>query len=121
VPRLVISPQTADTVVTMLESAFEDGRVGNASVPGYRIAGKTGTSQAFEGGGVIKNVASFVGIAPADDPHIVVNVALYAPKTSIYGGTVAAPVFSEVAGYALQYLGVPPSGTVPELFPTTYE
>ncbi len=120
-PQQVVSEQTADTLVQMLESAVVEGTGGNAAVPGYRIAGKTGTSQAFEGGGVIKNVASFIGIAPADDPRIVVNVTLYDPKTSIYGGAVAAPVFSEVAGYALQYLGIPPSGTQPDLIPTTYE
>lgn len=120
-PQRVVSEETADTLVQMLESAVAEGTGGNAAVPGYRIAGKTGTSQAFEGGGVIKNVASFIGIAPADDPRLVVNVALYDPKTSIYGGVVAAPVFSEVTGYALQYLGIPPSGTQPELIPTTYE
>ena len=117
----VISPETAQTIMTMLEAAVADGTGSHASVAGYRIAGKTGTAQAFEGGGVVKNVASFIGIAPADDPHIVVNVVLYDPKTSIYGGVVAAPVFSEVAGHALRYLGVPPSGTTPILFPTTYE
>jgi cell division protein FtsI (penicillin-binding protein 3) len=120
-PTRVVSEETADTIVRMLESAVADGTGGHAAVPGYRIAGKTGTSQAFEGNGVVKNVASFIGIAPADDPRIVVNVALYDPKTSIYGGVVAAPVFSDVAGYALQYLGVPPSGTTPDLFPTTWE
>lgn len=117
----VVSEQTADTVLRMMESAVTEGTGSAAAVAGYRIAGKTGTSQAFEGGGVVKNVASFVGIAPADDPRIVVNVTLYDPKTSIYGGVVAAPVFSEVAGYALQYLGVPPSGTPAELFPTTWQ
>lgn len=119
--RRVISEETAATLMTMLESAVQDGTGGNAEVPGYRIAGKTGTAQAFEGNGVVKNVASFIGVAPAEDPHIVVNVVLYDPKTSIYGGAVAAPVFSEVTGYALQYLGVPPSDVPPELFPTTYE
>jgi cell division protein FtsI (penicillin-binding protein 3) len=117
----VISQETADTVVRMMESAVTEGTGSAAAVAGYRIGGKTGTSQAFEGGGVVKNVASFVGIAPADDPRIVVNVTLYDPKTSIYGGTVAAPVFSEVAGYALQYLGVPPSGSQAELYPTTWQ
>ncbi|NTW40680.1 MAG: penicillin-binding protein 2 [Cellulomonadaceae bacterium] len=120
-PTRVVSEATADTIVSMLESAVADGTGGNAAVPGYRIAGKTGTAQAFEGGGVVKNVASFIGIAPADDPAIVVNVTLYDPKTSIYGGEVAAPVFSDIAGYTLQYLGVPPSGTTPDLFPTTWE
>ncbi|KGM15532.1 hypothetical protein N867_07650, partial [Actinotalea fermentans ATCC 43279 = JCM 9966 = DSM 3133] len=119
-PVQVVSAETADTVVRMLESAVTEGTGGNAEVPGYRIAGKTGTAQAFEGGGVVKTVASFIGIAPADDPRIVVNVVLYDPKTSIYGGTVAAPVFSQVTAQALQHLGIPPSGTVPELFPTTY-
>lgn len=117
----VVSQETADTVVSMLESAVAEGTGSNAAVPGYRVAGKTGTAQAFEGGGVIKYVASFVGMAPADDPRLVVNVVLYDPKTSIYGGAVAAPVFSEVTGYALRYLGIPPSGTTPDLFPTTYE
>lgn len=119
-PTQVVSAETADTVVRMLESAVLEGTGGNAEVPGYRIAGKTGTAQAFEGGGVVKTVASFIGIAPADDPRLVVNVVLYDPKTSIYGGTVAAPVFSQVTAHALQHLGIPPSGTTPELFPITY-
>ena len=120
-PQQVVGPETANTLVRMLESAVADGTGGHAAIPGYRIAGKTGTSQAFEGNGVQKNVASFIGIAPADDPQVVVSVFLYAPKTSIYGGDVAAPVFSQVAGYALQYLGVPPSGSTPDLFPTTWQ
>lgn len=120
-PRRVVSEETADAVLRMLESAVVEGTGKNAQVPGYRIAGKTGTAQSFEGRGVIKNVASFIGIAPADDPRIVVNVALYDPKTSIYGGTVAAPVFREITAFALQHLGVPPSGTRAELFPTTWE
>lgn len=120
-PVRVVSEETADTLVQMLESAVADGTGGSAAVPGYRIAGKTGTSQAFEGNGVIKNVASFIGIAPADDPRLVVNVALYDPKTSIYGGVVAAPVFSDVTAHALRYLGVPPTGTQPDLIPTEYE
>ena len=120
-PERVISAETAQAVVRMLEGAVTEGTGGSAAVPGYRIAGKTGTAQAFEGNGVIKVVASFVGIAPADDPRIAVNVALYDPKTSVYGGAVAAPVFSEVTGHALRYLGIPPSGTEPSLYPTTYE
>lgn len=120
-PSRVVSQETARTVMTMLESAVADGTGGNAAVPGYRIAGKTGTSQAFEGGGVVNNVASFIGVAPADDPRLAVSVVLYDPKTSIYGGDVAAPVFSTVTGAALRHLGVPPSGTRSELFPTTYE
>ena len=63
---------------------------------------------------------SFIGVAPADDPRIAVAVILHNPKTSIYGGTVAAPVFSDVAGYTLSELGVAPSGTTGTLFPTTW-
>ncbi|WP_255500231.1 penicillin-binding protein 2, partial [Actinotalea sp. JY-7885] len=120
-PVQVVSPETADTVLRMLESAVAEGTGSNAAVPGYRIAGKTGTAQAWEEGGVQKIVASFVGIAPADEPRLAVNVALYDPKSSIYGGDVAAPVFSEVTAHALRSLGIPPSGTPPELFATTWE
>jgi cell division protein FtsI (penicillin-binding protein 3) len=119
--RRVVDEETARTIVKMLESAVAEGTGRNGAVPGYRIAGKTGTAQSFEGGGVVKNVASFIGIAPADDPRIVVNVAFYDPKTSIYGGATAAPVFSEITGYALKYLGIPPSGVEPDLFPVTWE
>lgn len=117
----VISAETAETLVRMLEGAVADGTGEAASVPGYRIAGKTGTAQAFESNGDISIVASFIGLAPADDPEIVVNVVLYDPKSSIYGGAVAAPVFSTVTEHALRSLGVPPSGSTPDLFPTTYE
>jgi cell division protein FtsI (penicillin-binding protein 3) len=119
-PQQIVSAATADTVVRMLESAVTEGTGGNAAVAGYRIAGKTGTAQAFEPGGVTKVVASFIGIAPADNPRIVVNVVVYNPQTSVYGGTVAAPVFSQVAGQTLQYLGIPPSGVPAELYPTTH-
>ncbi|WP_035061575.1 peptidoglycan D,D-transpeptidase FtsI family protein, partial [Cellulomonas bogoriensis] len=117
----VVSKETARAVVSMLESAVADGTGSNAAVPGYRVGGKTGTAQAFEGGGVVKHVASFIGVAPVEDPRLVVNVVLYDPRTSIYGGVVAAPLFSEVTGFALQYLGVAPSAAEPDLFPSTYE
>ncbi|HEX7589713.1 MAG TPA: penicillin-binding transpeptidase domain-containing protein, partial [Demequinaceae bacterium] len=65
-------------------------------------------------------VASFVGVAPADQPRIVVSVMLYNPKTSQWGGTVAGPIFSDVMGMALQSLGIPPSGTAAQLYPTTW-
>lgn len=120
-PRRVISEETAQTLMTMLEGAVAEGTGKAAQVPGYRVAGKTGTAQAFEAGGTVKHVASFIGVAPADDPRIVVNVVLYDPKTSIYGGDVAAPVFSEVAEHALRQLGVPPSSSEPTLFPTTWQ
>ena len=60
-------------------------------------------------------------MAPADDPRVAVGVFLQDPRSSEWGGTVAAPVFSDVAGFALQELGVAPSGVPAELFPTTWE
>lgn len=114
----VVSPQTADTVLTMLESAVDEGTGGNAAIPGYRVAGKTGTAQKFNPNGI---TASFIGVAPADDPRVAVGVFLQDPRSSEWGGTVAAPVFSDVAGFALQELGVAPSGVPAELFPTTWE
>ena len=120
-PVRVISEQTSAQLLSMLESVVDDGTGTRAQVPGYRVAGKTGTAQASSSDGLMSNVvASFVGVAPADEPRIVVSVMLYNPKTSQWGGTVAGPVFSDVMGMALQSLGIPPSGTAAQLYPTTW-
>ncbi|CAL8973314.1 Penicillin-binding protein PbpB [Cellulomonas sp. T2.31MG-18] len=113
----VVSPQTAQTLLTMLGSVVNDGTGTSAAVPGYQVAGKTGTAQDMQTGGI---TASFIGVVPADAPRLVVGVFVQNPKTSIYGGVVAAPVFSDVAGFALSELGVAPSGSKPSLFPTTW-
>ena len=115
----VVSAPTAQTVLTMMESVVDDGTGSSAQIPGYRVAGKTGTAQAWLG--AQKGItASFIGVAPADDPAIAVAVVLHNPRTSEWGSVVAAPVFSDVTGYALTELGVAPSGTTPQLFPTTW-
>lgn len=114
----VVSEETAATVLSMMESVVDDGTGSNAAVPGYRVAGKTGTAQKFAPAGI---TASFIGVAPADDPQVVTAVILHDPRSSIFGGTVAAPVFSTVTGYALQQLGVAPSGAPATLFPATWE
>ena len=120
-PVRVVSEKTANELLLMLESAVDDGTGTLAAIPGYRVAGKTGTAQAADGkGGMTGIVASFIGVAPADNPRIVVSVILSNPKTAIWGGEVAAPVFKDVASYALQYLGVPPSAPAPPLFPVTW-
>ena len=115
----VVSAKTADTVLSMMESVVDDGTGSNASIPGYRVAGKTGTAQNWIKGkqGI---TASFIGVVPADDPKIVVSVILHNPKSSVYGGDVAAPVFKEVAAYTLGELGVAPSGSKAKLYPTTW-
>ncbi|MGN8246410.1 peptidoglycan D,D-transpeptidase FtsI family protein [Cellulomonas soli] len=115
----VVSEQTADTVLSMLESVVDDGTGGKASIPGYRVAGKTGTAQNWTK--PVGVTASFIGVAPADSPRIAVSVVLKNPRTSEFGGVVAAPVFSDVTAYALAELGVAPSGSQPTLFPTTWE
>ena len=117
----VISPETAADLLLMLESAVDEGTGGQAQIPGYRVAGKTGTAQAAdEHGQMTKIVSSFVGVVPADAPRLAVGVVVFDPKAATYGGAVAGPVFKEVAAYALQALGVPPSGSEPKLFPSTW-
>jgi cell division protein FtsI (penicillin-binding protein 3) len=121
-PKRVVSKKTAKEVMTMLESVTDDGTGTLAAIDGYRVAGKTGTAQATCPNGTFKCiVASFVGIAPADDPRIVVTVIVYDPKSSIYGGEVAAPVFKDVATFALQELRVAPSEAKAKLYPMTWK
>ncbi|HWV77430.1 MAG TPA: penicillin-binding protein 2 [Isoptericola sp.] len=107
----VVSQKSADSVMRMMESVVgEEGTAANARVPGYRVAGKTGTAQMWTGSGTTY-MASFIGVAPADDPRYTVSVFLRSPQSSIYGGVVAAPVFSDLMGYTLQKMDVPPSTT----------
>lgn len=117
-PTQVVSPESSEQMIRMLESSVREGSSGtNAALDGYRVAGKTGTAEVPDGrGGLTHRAASFVGIAPAEDPRIAVGVVVRNPA-SIYGGVVAAPVFGDVAGFTLQHLGVPPSTQEPDLFP----
>jgi len=95
----------------MLREVVEEGSGTAAQVPGYRIAGKTGTAaKPDERGGYSDSryVASFVGILPAKDPRLVMLVTVDEPRGAIWGGVVAAPAFAEIAKFALQYLEVPP-------------
>jgi cell division protein FtsI (penicillin-binding protein 3) len=113
--RPVVSPQTARAVRRMLEMAAQPGGTApKAQVPGYRVAGKTGTARKLEGRVyTTKYVASFVGFAPASNPRLVVAVMLDEPSGgAYYGGDVAGPVFSSVTGTALRMLGVPTDAPV---------
>jgi cell division protein FtsI (penicillin-binding protein 3) len=108
--RPVIRPETARAVRRMLELAVQPGGTApKAQVPGYRVAGKTGTAHKLEGRSYAnKYVASFVGFAPVSNPRLVVAVMIDEPSAGkYYGGAVAAPVFSAVTGGALRLLGVP--------------
>ncbi|HZJ29597.1 MAG TPA: penicillin-binding protein 2 [Solirubrobacterales bacterium] len=109
--RRVISPRTADQMREMLEGVIGDGgTVTDVAVPGYELAGKTGTSQVAEDGGYSETryVASFIGFAPAENPRLLAAVVVNEPQGDIYGGSVAAPAFGEIASFALPYLGVAP-------------
>jgi cell division protein FtsI/penicillin-binding protein 2 len=106
----VIDPQVAEQVRTMLEGVLAPGGTASeVSVPGYTLAGKTGTAQVAENGtySETKFVASFIGFAPAQDPRLLVAVIVDQPQGDIYGGSVAAPAFGRIAAFALPYLGVP--------------
>ncbi|PWJ53682.1 peptidoglycan synthetase FtsI [Quadrisphaera granulorum] len=121
----VVSEATAQQVTAMLEGVVtSDGTGLNAAVPGFRVAGKTGTAQdlpATRATGTPQYTSSFIGMAPADDPQLVVAVIVQHPQTSHYGGTVAAPVFSDVMGYALGKEGITPSGAPAQLPPLTWQ
>ncbi|MBD8079199.1 peptidoglycan D,D-transpeptidase FtsI family protein [Cellulosimicrobium arenosum] len=120
-PQRVVSQETADTVLHMMESVVEEGTGAAAEVPGYRVAGKTGTAEAAGADGKLSGImASFIGVAPADDPQYTVSVFLKNPRTSIYGGVVAAPVFSDIMGFTLEHEGVPPSSEPYVPLPTTW-
>ena len=108
--RRVISPVVAEQVRTMLEGVLAPGGTASeVSVPGYTLAGKTGTAQVAENGTYsdTKYIASFIGFAPAQDPRLLVAVVVDEPQGEIYGGSVAAPAFGKIAAFALPYLGVP--------------
>jgi cell division protein FtsI/penicillin-binding protein 2 len=108
--RQIIKPQVAAEVREMLKGVLAaGGTASEVSVPGYSLAGKTGTAQVAtkEGYSDTKYVASFVGVAPADDPRIVVSIMVNQPQGAHTGGEVAAPGFGELAAFTLPYLGVP--------------
>jgi cell division protein FtsI (penicillin-binding protein 3) len=107
----VISAEVAAQVREMLEGVLAPGGTASeVSVPGYTLAGKTGTAQVAENGtySETKYVASFIGFAPAQDPKLLVSVMVDEPQGEIYGGSVAAPAFGKIAEFALPYLGVAP-------------
>lgn len=107
----VIRPETAAALRKMLEmAAGPKGTAPSAQVPGYRVGGKTGTTTKIENGRYVKKyVASFVGMAPMSDPRIIVAVMIDEPSAGkYYGGQIAGPVFSRIAGDALHALAVEP-------------
>ena len=113
--RKVISPETAATTRQILESVVTNGTSKNAYIPGFRIAGKTGTSEKLPRGNG-KYIASFLGFAPANDPEIIGLLILDEPMgDSHMGGQIAAPTFKLIFDDVLRYLGMEPQYTEEEL------
>lgn len=119
----VVSPHTAQQVSQMLESVVSVNGTGtDAEIPGYRVAGKTGTANRYVAscGGYCGYTASFIGYAPADAPQLVMGVFVEGPQGDYFGGSVSAPVFQKVMSFALQEQGVPPTGAAPANLPLTW-
>lgn len=110
VVREVISEQTSAIVREALESVVANGTGRNAFIDGYRVGGKTGTAQKVIDGVYSKteHIVSFIGFAPADDPKIVVYVAVDNPQGLQFGGLIAAPIVNNIIGESLRYMGVEP-------------
>ncbi len=105
----VVSRRTADRMMAMFRDVVVEGTGTEAAIPGYTVAGKTGTAQKAENGRYVrKYVASFVGLVPAKKPRFAILVMVDEPQGNIYGGVVAAPAFRDIARFNLQYLEVPP-------------
>ena len=111
----VISEDTAVKMRVMMENVVSaQGTAPTAAIPGYRVAGKTGTAMRYnqKTGGYSGYTASFIGFAPADAPRYVINVTLQDPRNGHYGGALGGPVFKKVMTFVLQSKHVPPTNTV---------
>ena len=111
VARRILKRRIARQVRKMMEDVVIEGTGQEAQLPGYTVAGKTGTAAKPDPSGgysTSKYVASFVGMVPATNPRLVILVTVDEPSAAIWGGVVAAPAFQQIAGFDLQYLEIPP-------------
>jgi cell division protein FtsI/penicillin-binding protein 2 len=109
--RRILRPAVSRQVLKMMEDVVIEGTGQEAQVPGYKVAGKTGTAAKPDprgGYSTSRYVASFVGIVPATNPRLVILVTVDEPQAAIWGGVVAAPAFQQIAGFDLQYLEIRP-------------
>ncbi|GGV16560.1 peptidoglycan D,D-transpeptidase FtsI family protein [Streptomyces spectabilis] len=121
----VISKKTANTVARMLESVVDDeeGTGTKARIPGYRVAGKTGTANRVDPqtGRYRGYTSSFAGFAPADKPRVTVYCVIQnAKKGSYFGGQICGPIYKKVMQFSLKTLQVPPTGHTPARLPVTF-
>ena len=108
--RRVVSRPVAEQMLSMLRGVVVEGTGTQAAIPGYTVAGKTGTAAKIEPNGrysTSRYVASFVGLVPASKPELVIMVMVDEPRGGIYGGDIAAPAFREIARFNLQHLEIP--------------
>jgi cell division protein FtsI/penicillin-binding protein 2 len=108
--RRVVSRDVSEKMLSMLRGVVVEGTGTEAAIPGYTVAGKTGTAAKIDPSGrysTSRYVASFVGLVPASRPKLVVMVMIDEPRGGFYGGVVAAPAFREIARFNLQYLEIP--------------
>lgn len=122
----VVSEKTAKSLARMLESVVgdEEGTGTKARIPGYRVAGKTGTANRVDPvrGGYHGYTASFAGFAPSDDPQITVYCAIQNPtKGSYFGGQICGPIYKQVMEFALKTLQIAPSGSKPARLPVSFQ
>jgi cell division protein FtsI (penicillin-binding protein 3) len=109
--RRVVSRRVSEQMLSMLRGVVLEGTGTEAAIPGYTVAGKTGTAAKIDPDGhysTSRYVASFVGLVPATKPKLVIMVMVDEPHGDIYGGVVAAPAFRDIARHDLQYLEIPP-------------
>ena len=118
----VVKARTAQTLRRMMESVVESGTGTAAEIPGYRVAGKTGTASRYDPalGRYNGYVSSFIGMVPAEAPELVVAVTINNPRGSHYGGVIAAPVFASVAKFAIQSRQIAPSKAKAAKIPLTW-
>ena len=115
----IVSSKTAQKVRLMMESVLSDeGTAPGARIPGYRVAGKTGTANRIDETGQYRGyTASFIGFAPAENPKFVINVTIQDPKGVHFGSLLGGPVFKEVMSFALKSYHIPPSSQPVTLLP----
>ena len=112
--RRVLSPAVDSQMVSMLEGVVDGGTGIQATIPGYTVAGKTGTAQKPNGHGGYSNQydASFVGFLPAEHPQVEIMIVVDSPKTSHFGGAVAAPAFEQIGAWYANHAGIKPDRPV---------
>lgn len=120
--RRVVSETTARQVREMLVEVVEDGTGKAARLPGYSVGGKTGTARKPQANGTYRDaagnyqyVAAFAGMVPAEDPELSILVVVDEPSATIYGGSAAAPVFADLAKFALSRFRIPPAAVPPSV------